>query len=508
MTSIFATSQFDERRVFRVLRRRLALIVLAAVVAAGAGLAVGLARGETFGATAQVLLAHPVSSALLGSGSAANSDARNAVNELQVLQSDPVNEAAEKTVGHTLTIVVAAVDSSDVALVTSTSPTAAQAADDANAYAQAYVTMRTGQVKTTIDATVASLQGQINDIQAKLDPLDASVRNAPDADDRDAVVAEVTPQRNALLSQQNDLQSRLADFKIRSQVANTAPTIAAAAVVPTGPSTEFALIYALLGGLFGLLVGVWLAFSVERRRGRVVNEADLRSVGVDPTAVLVTGRGDNADGYQRLVARVAPLRLGKSAQSFVVVPVDAQSAGQAVSIELATALARLGRRTALVDVGRTDGNLNSRLGLPTDVPGLSDVIRQHIRLTEALVTVRGVVFLPAGNGSADIPLDPNRFVAVLAELRGLVEVVLVTVPAPRDDSASVVLAPLADGVILVAARRRSLLRGIREAVGLVSPNQQPAGVVVTGPRGRDDGGGRSRSTPTGKRAVTSSARSS
>lgn len=468
------------------------LIVACAVGASVLGLVIGLLRGASYTATAQVVLARPISGALLGGPVAANESARTAATQLRILQSDRVRGAAEDELGHPVDVRVVAVEESDIAEVSASAPSATQAANDANGYASVYVSSGTEQINTTTAAAITSLETQLSELQDQLDPLEERIRDlATDSTQLDSVTAEVTPIRNALLDQQNDLMSRLADLKIRSEIASAAPTIAAPAVEPTSSSTSYPTFYGGLGLAFGVLLSIWLAFTLERRRGRIVDETDVRLGGVEKSTVVSipsVGGSDANSGlsvpgspaiasYRRLAATLAPVERGRPWRTFSVIPVDDESSAAGPAADLALALSALGRRVALVDADIKSPVLHELFDIPDGAAGLQDVLLRRTRLAESLCAVRGLLLLPAGRRRAEAQFDVGSFAAVIAELRKLADVVVVSVPAFDDEATALAVAPHVDGSVLVVTRGRSLVSSLREAAAM-TPYVELAAVVL------------------------------
>jgi capsular polysaccharide biosynthesis protein len=298
MPSISEVAEADQGTVIRVAKRWSGLIVLTAVLFAIIGAAAGYSQ-RTQTATAQVALANPL--ALSGNPSSISSSqaAQTVANETQYLEGNPVQLAAQKSLGNgSAKVTFATVTGSNIVDITASAKSATTAAAIANGFANAYVVIRTADIDKELKAAEAQIQNQIDAVTAQIKPLDATLAAAGTANaaQLQLITAQVEPQRTALLTQQQTLQTQLNNLSNARILNNADPSVVAPATPTKSSSMSGLLIYAMGGLLLGLLVGLAIGLLLDRRYGRIRKEADVAVKGaVIPFVAAVTpaarGRG-------------------------------------------------------------------------------------------------------------------------------------------------------------------------------------------------------------------------
>ena len=138
-----------------------------------------------------------------------------------------------------------------------------------------------------------------------------------------------------------------------------------------------------------------------------------------------------------------------------------------VSINLALAHAQT-RRTLLIDADMRRLQVGRRLGLLPGLKGLSNLVAGDARLEECLHTVAdsNLLVMPVG----DLPPNPlelllsERFKAILAQLTGQFEIVVIDSPPVELVSEALVLAPMATSTILVAKAMSTPTPMVRKSI--------------------------------------------
>jgi Mrp family chromosome partitioning ATPase/capsular polysaccharide biosynthesis protein len=255
--------------------------------------------------------------------------------------------------------------------VTNRSPSAAVRL--ANTYAQQYT-----RFKTSLDTA------RINDALSKLQPKieDMAKRGVPTN----------SPSYAALLEDQSRLETVGQLLANNTQVIRTADQ--AAKVRPRTKRN------ALLGVLFGLVLGVGLTFAADAfdRRLRTGKEAEAilglpllarlprpprklekanRLVTIaDPTSI-------EAEAFRKLRTSIEFANFDRRSRTFAVASAAPQEGKSTTVANLAVTLARAGRRVALVDLDLRSPFLHKFFGLPTS-PGVADVVGHNAGLSDAL----------------------------------------------------------------------------------------------------------------------------
>ncbi|HVW32310.1 MAG TPA: CpsD/CapB family tyrosine-protein kinase [Acidimicrobiia bacterium] len=126
----------------------------------------------------------------------------------------------------------------------------------------------------------------------------------------------------------------------------------------------------------------------------------------------------------------------------------------AVAANLAVSLSQVGRRVGLVAADLRNSTVHGYLGLENE-PGLSNVLAGEMSPAAALQTPEGLARLWV-LASGPVPLQPTellqgeRMRSLLTEGRTMADFVIIEAPAATGSADCLALAPLADGIIVVA----------------------------------------------------------
>ncbi|WP_433802937.1 polysaccharide biosynthesis tyrosine autokinase [Actinomycetospora sp. CA-084318] len=318
----------------------------------------------------------------------------------------------------------------------------------------------------------------------------------------DTVIVEVTAEGPS-----SDAAVRLSDATV-TQLARTveaieAPspgqpspiraTVVAPAQTPSSPDWPRIpvnlVVGALLGLAIGLSVGVVRDALTDTVRGRVGLEAlglsAVAGIGtsVDEATLVVRDnpRSRTAEEFRKLRTGLDFAAVDKAAKSIVVTSCKAGEGKSYVTLNLALALAEMGRRVCLVDADLRRPTVAERLGV-AEQPGLTTAIVGRIPLPQALQRVNGNMWvLPAG----ELPPNPSELLGseraqgVLQELQGFVDIVLIDSPPVLPVADSTVLASRADAVLVVVQDRSTRNEDLRTLqVALSSVDARILGVVL------------------------------
>jgi len=264
----------------------------------------------------------------------------------------------------------------------------------------------------------------------------------------------------------------------------------------------------VLGLGLGLFFGIGLAFLWHALDTRVRSADDVSgALGLPLLArlpepsrrqrrhnelvMLNDPRGFGAEAFRMLRTNLDFVTLERDVRTIMVTSALQGEGKSTTSINLAIALARFGRRVALVDLDLRRPMIHNYFDLG-DQPGLTDVALGRASVTEALLSIsiaeekprsffrrrrsNGVppAAEPNGNGSGQrvdvihvlasgpVPPDPGEFVGsravaeILGELRQHCEVVLIDTAPLLGVGDAVVLSGKVDGLLLVS--RLNMLR--------------------------------------------------
>jgi succinoglycan biosynthesis transport protein ExoP len=273
---------------------------------------------------------------------------------------------------------------------------------------------------------------------------------------------------------------------------------------------------ALLGLIFGILIGVGLAFLWEtldqrvRSEDEIENELGLPLLGRLPEPPR-TGRAimlreptsPYAEPFRRLRTSYEFANLGNRAQTVLVTSAVQQEGKSTTAANLAVALARLGQHVVLVDLDLRQSALADLFGVSSN-PGVTDVAVQHVTLDETLTDVfiggntgprissngstawkptGKLEILPAGS----VVPDPGEFVGtaaltkILDTLRPRADTVLIDAPPMLGVVDALALAPQVDALLVVTRLRVIRRKSLKELARVLDtiPSRK-LGFVITG----------------------------
>ena len=192
------------------------------------------------------------------------------------------------------------------------------------------------------------------------------------------------------------------------------------------------------------------------------------------------------DDLTLLLRLFQPRADGPRVRSVVVCAIGDDRGSAAVSVALARALAsQKTGSVCLVDANLRSPAIHTLLGLSA-TRGLSEALFDRMKATDVVTSIAdGLWLLPAGSlGSTALPyLTAKHVQPELARLLGTFDRLIVHAPAANMHRDASLLAPLADGVVLVIeahATRREAAR--RAAAQLQSVNATVLGAILTNRR--------------------------
>jgi succinoglycan biosynthesis transport protein ExoP len=268
------------------------------------------------------------------------------------------------------------------------------------------------------------------------------------------------------------------------------------ASVPAEPESPRPLLQALLGG--ALLTLAALAFIVARDLldTRIRTERDVKAVTTAP--LLASVHFDPKAGERPLVVHAEPLspqsevfRTLRTNLNFVevdgvsrvfVITSSVPGEGKTTtSANLALAIAGSGQSVLLVDADLRKPKLADYMSLNGAV-GLTDVLIERASLDDAVQTwgTTGLYVLPAG----PVPPNPSELLgsramrALLEELRGEFDWVVLDAPPLLPVTDAVVLAQLGAEALLVAAADRVNAPQLKRSLELLETAEASLGGII------------------------------
>jgi capsular exopolysaccharide synthesis family protein len=266
-------------------------------------------------------------------------------------------------------------------------------------------------------------------------------------------------------SQQNE---RLLEFYERSQLRRVLQahifSVVTPAVIPDRPAKPNRMLLLLLGLVLGAAGGLGLAFLVENLDSRLYTTEQMQAAsGLVILGEIPQRKGQVAfdllsharSGFSIAFTDLAVTLSQTTARTLLVTSAEPGEGKSTIAANLAIAMAQLGKMVALIDGDLRLPVIHQLFALPNRT-GLSTMLRRGVILPEAFQSglVPGLQVLTSG----PLPENPaatfstSHAAGLIDQLRHQFDVVIIDSPALLPVADPQQLAPMVDGIVLVARR--------------------------------------------------------
>jgi capsular exopolysaccharide synthesis family protein len=495
-------------RTFLGLLRRQLLLVLLAVVAAGAvAYKVEERKPNVYQSSASLLLFQN-SNQTSGTFSAGAGDiGRFSAVQSELVRSAPVVDRATEIVGDELTsFSVRSGVTADILTITAqgSDPKLVQATPDA--LIDAYITYRSTAETEQLRRSADLLKIQSDDAFAKIAEIDTQIAqkqaellaNAPlGIDGAPTQVINTDPEVLVMLGRRPSLQDRYEtlfrsyqDVSLTIELSGKPAERLSSATLPTepiSPNSRRSLFYGLFGGLvLGLgVAGLREQLDTRIRSGRDVEALlGLPVLGEIPTDRRLRKSGlahqdDDAGGaaleaIRSLRTSIEIIAMDQPIRRLMITSAVAGEGKTTVTAALGSAFARLGRRVVIVSADLRRPQIEALLEISSVFPGVSDYVlspasagqdASNPRFGHLRATVEENLFVVPAGSLASNPtelLASAGFERLLNDLSTDFDLILIDTPPILLVADSAIVARLVDGVLAVVsiadARRDSVER--------------------------------------------------
>lgn len=313
----------------------------------------------------------------------------------------------------------------------------------------AYVTSR-----TTVERVASAVDVDPDELEGALEATIAT-------DTGNLTIVTRLPDADQAADAANAFADEAADFSRDDELIEG--VVVAPAVPPEDPSFPPRRLLEAAALLVGLLLGVSLAFLLERGRPRIRSWRDISAmsgypvVGRIPSIRKLRTKPKEAMADPVVGSAFRTLRASLDHQwqdrTLHVITVTSPAKGEGkttVAALFAESLARLGAKTLLIDADLRRPGLSSSFMADAD-SGLSEVLREKADVAQSIQAgwTEGLWVLPTRPDADAGDLLARQFASVLREARSIFEVIVVDTPPLLATDDSRTIASLADGVLLV-----------------------------------------------------------
>lgn len=467
-------------QVLGILRRRVPWILLCVLLVAGAAYGVSKQQTKKYTATTALVFNNNQPGqqiAGLPAVSSVSPQAQQSTN-VKLVQLGDMAEKTAGLLGRGLTkehvkadLSVSAQGESNVVDVSATATPPALAALIANTYAEQFVT----EQQNSSHAYYASALQLVNKQLSALSPKERA--------------------GTAGLA----LQERAQSLATLAELHNGNVQVAQAATIPTSPSSPKTTRNTLIAAVLGLLLGLSVAFLLERFDRRIREPKDLQAIyglpllGAVPRSAALSRSAKSkseakgalppseAEAFRLIRAQLRSLNINREPRTLLVASAAPGDGKTTIACHLASETARMGSRVLLMELDLRHPTVAQQLDVQSG-PGVSDLLVGAVSMSEATQTVS--LDSPSTDGSggrtldvlvagADLPSNPAELIesrameALLRRAKSVYELVVIDTPPLVVVSDAFPVLALVDGVIIVGRvgrNRRDVAARLRETL--------------------------------------------
>jgi succinoglycan biosynthesis transport protein ExoP len=479
----------------QIILRRLWVVVLTAVIAA-AIVAFGSLRTPVTYTTSALLRVQPSGADSVNFGQYQYDKVANSF--ANIAKTEPVVEQVKSNLGldelpdYTVAA-IAQTDLLEISVVALDPETAAAVANEI-----AVVLLDVGQKAYAESArlTQEELEKELEKIEVILEDLESQ---------RNALIAQVPIDEDALNELQREITTqeqtynelvRLSAQARVSEVVESQLSIVSFASPPPEPTGPKMGLTVALGGVVGMLGGVFLALLFETLDDRLytyqaicsaIGEHEvvgrIPAIGFRYTRRLLGHNRPEVEAFGHLRSNIITMTDTTKLDRLLITSGIPDEQKTIVSANLAAAFAQAGKKVILIDADMRKPQLHKFFGLENEV-GLSDYLQGTARLQDVLLEtpVENLRLVVGGSqpvAPAELLASPSM-AELLDELQKTVDIILIDSPAYLLVADAASLIPMVNASLLIVRRKRTPRKALDAVFEQLTPDKlEWIGVVIT-----------------------------
>jgi succinoglycan biosynthesis transport protein ExoP len=461
-----------------ILRRQWRIPVVLLILGAAAGFGLSMRQETVYGAESRLLLEPTTSEATGGRVM----DPTEVSTLAQLVESARIADRVIEELDLDLSpddlldsVTVTTVEQTRVVTITVQRPTAQEAADVADSFADQYIAYQLEAAAGIEAATRDALFEQRGLVIEELNEVRTELEGATDEEQREGLQAQI----DGLLVRQAEINNEIALTSVTEATPRVGGVLLRDATVPKNPAEPKPTRAAMLGGVIGLILGAVLGYGRDRLDDRIRDETRLKAlIGEVPVlgripldtrkqparpVALVEPRSPVSEAFRALntnlrflAAARAQQRTGDVGEILVVTSALTSEGKTTVAGNLAVTAARTGLRVLLVDADLRKPSISNLFGVETP-RGLAHLLagqKLKVRVDTAEPNLRII-------GAGTIPPNPAELLAspraapMWEQLRQQADLVIVDTPPVLSVADALEITHHADWVLLTVRYRQS-----------------------------------------------------
>jgi tyrosine-protein kinase len=397
---------------------------------------------------------------------------------------------------------VAPIQDTQLITIAVSDPSPSRAADIANTVGDVFVEQTIAQQASSTGASRDELDRNVADVKRRIDETSATIDSLSSAPDANTATAQANIL--ALQSQLSQLQtsySALLEAQQRMDIADSQTRaqlrMAEQAIAPSAPISPRVTFNTALGGVLGLFVAGGLVLLLSYLDNTVKDSESLRhfvgtpALGEIPTLRRTSGlealdapQSQGAEAYRGLRTNLQFALFGRDVHSIVLTSTQPGDGKTTTLANLAVVLAQSGQRVIVVDADLRKPRLHQVFRGLTNRTGLTNLLLSdeaddldHVLQQTGVSGLRVLTTGPLPPNPPDL-LTSQRMRALVSQLESKADIVIFDAP-PRTVSDPLILAGLADGLLLVTSSHKTRANELQTCLDDIERSGTPViGIVV------------------------------